>query len=521
MKPVGTKVAVGPTTGKITFDRRANSSRVVFQNVPVELAPFHTYVVGSPAHAGFGYMGQVVNLRGAKLELDGREKHLEETGLRANLRPLLAYAQLVDTYPGIRDKVLEAAGLSMTIPSLELEVSGQVESARLRFEGRTRPYVPVCDDPAAGQCASIQYPTVDPFPYYLSDAEAKALNRAWEQFKENVRSERLETAGPTDCVGLVGAQTCSSVPELHRFAPGLIWETQLVPRADLNDRVWQAVATQSIDDGVVWSVLSGMQYTPASYPFYSPQNFQFDCGRIACSIPASTGTTEICATYRGRIENDRKRCYQWIRLHIQHENDTSQDPYADGNRNTHYVAGYLGATYGFYDADYDDMIIAFHTPDSVSAGWFGTKHFTNRSYYRSNLVGYSVAGEPICKNTENASIDGAEITTFSKPGQPSWNGTKFVGLKQWTNTYTLCGGGGTVKNRLWFAYFSGHAFFDAYRGRQGKLHIFYGHRKTSSSLSFGCGPGFGTGGFGVSCGYTPSTNETQAWVRDASTNFSY
>jgi hypothetical protein len=184
------------------------------------------------------------------------------------------------------------------------------------------------------------------------------------------------------------------------------------------------------------------------------------------------------------------------------------------------------ATYGFYDGDYDDMVIATDTgsgPDHVTPGTVLDSYtLQTREYYTSVLTGYDEVGNPECANYWNLNYyDGTPSPREWSNSGVVWNGRAFSSLPQWNSTYQMCGGGGTVKNRLYFAYVSWHATFPSYEGRAGKVTLAYGHRKTTGGWhgSFGCGVGFK----GYDCGYSvqPATEQHNVWSETLEAGMTY
>lgn len=517
---------VDGTAGELTLSGR----KFTFRDVEMRLSKYSAEVDGKLAHEGFGYFGHNVDLAQARIRFyrtlpDGTSQELPGSPMAPppswGSRNVYTQAVVVAR----NDPTVHVSGVPTQMPELSATVPAAADRAVLQMSGHTEPFEPLCANPSIG-CAASSWPTPDPFPFYLSEDEAATLNVGWQNVIEQSRAQAA-AGGMSLCLDGSTNTNCA-FPELDAYLSGLIYELQLVP--DPNDAtalglVWEAITPISPYNQVIWSQLRYLN----GYPVYSPTNFAQDCERIACDAStAAAGTNHYCADWRGRIQGDEERCYQFIYLHVSHRFYCYVAQYGWwelGDRhpcNRHEIVGAMLATYGFYDYNYDDMLLAYLPSDGTEAGYLSGTTLTEREYYKSVFDHYDPAGQAVCRNVLDDHVEGNE----SQPGQwgsgtGAWYGKKFGNLKQWTKSYVACHTGGYVKNRLFWAYMTMSAYFDAFKNREAELQMAYGHRKHSISGSWGCGVGFGSGGGGVSCGYSLTVTEKDAWARSVHTNFSY
>lgn len=540
---------VTPTTGTRTF---------TFSDLPLQLSQFTVSVSGPAAHHGVGYITQKADLTKARIRLYQEAPNGSYTELPAPLSPVTPawgvrtmYAQYALLDKSAATTSIKTEPVFATLTDLTVEGSGLADMAVVDMSATTTPDVPVCENPRVG-CDSADWPTPDPLPYHLADADAETLVHEWakvvDQNADDFNRQKLVETVPA--CNYAGSGNCQWV--LDRVPEGLMQILFLEPLSNS----WSVVPSPSLAQQQAWW---GLEYVQ-NYPIRAPQSYTSDCSLIPCTSRAASSNANYggdgdeyeCLNKDEKLVSDKKKnCSQWMSWGAWYGPDVR------GRQNYHRGQGWMYFTIGVNDGDRDQFSLGASTGNELPGWVMGAEaHGSYRAWKLNDPDGHCCHSEAWMRDT-NATCTVMHtyepytgyIRGYLQPQNgflymygPAMDssGYPFSGLhvsdrgqndpgfpQHFEKLYyedSFCAPNDYDRNFMGYISAIGTFFNGGFRNNpDGIFGVFYGHNRSRTNWNWGCGfgwdivppswhPGFG-------CGWDPSVDDAQVWSASAYEGF--
>lgn len=515
-----------------------------FENLPLQLTSFELQVTGTPAHAGFGYIEELVRMSEATIVLSNVTTvngQTQETVVAevtpANWPDLPVLVQWRDINPpGTVDPLVSVTSGQWAIEELTFTTLLPGNKATVRLSSSASVRLPVCANPTA-PCGDDNYPTPDPMPYYFSPEEAAQL----------LEAERAGQQGANDSVAgtIPGAIACDADDPVEQWqscafaVPSATGATRFTYQALYNPAVaddygqgtWDIVAGAPLyhdvlyGSGVVPPVDPDLPPTTLSTPpLYRPVDYVSDCATLPCTEARALNnsassqdagdpeqTSTDCVNEDTGINKDGGKCYQFVTFVMDHLNGGhvgadytwQTDPWK------HHQLATMKNTKGWNNADEDNFSVA------TNQVHIGRDHGPRikRAYFKveaedvaecRGLRTYQewISGEQSWRQPSPGTIDLVDMKqgyyyTFPCGGRVGGRHSKITYAEVIWVTDTCVPTGPTTCDPKWYN--------DA-----ATVLMSYGHKKKAWSGEWSCGAGAPTE-FG--CSYGGSWQDENHWER--------